>query len=545
MRIIFLLIFVYGVWCEKSEKIILDTNVCTATLGLFDKLQHEIFKQNSSQGRPSYSDIWTKLNSSKSIEVVISKYLTEADRTRYKQPISITRLILELKEKRPQTVLHIPVYIYNEAVNGISSKMNKDIALLYESYIDLFVSMPVKTIVDNSTVIEGEDLPTKCRACDNDKLFQITKNFLLKALRSNKNLEGLIKYLSEEIPDKKRQTEDRLSDLNEICENVKSKIDLWDTQMKIFLSNNGVRDYKTDTDQFQSVAGKISMFSRNKFKGIDFNSPVDVIANRLIKFKEEFDFFDLQIYLYAKEKNAHILTLNTQAFQEVNDPVFLDYFRTTKILNPSINFQELADLDGPSDCKTAMETVIKRDFESDCRLLTNFKSIINLHRIELDVTRLNSMFENIFCVIREQLLKGKSLNIVLRDIVFTDALDLLKIVDNQVKIDQQAMFNSDSTKVIVKQTIALRLIDKFIFNSTLGVDDFIKTKPIIDAIPKSLHYDKRLVEGVKKSITHENCNLIEFLKIFKNNDKSVRTEVTNYAKMLYYESNFRPENLDF
>lgn len=537
----FILIFVFGAWCECSNIIILDTNVCTATLELFNNLRNEIFHQNLSKTRPTYGDIWAKFTDSDSVDIVLSEYFTEVDKIRFKPSITITKLILAVNENRPEMEIHVPAYIYNEAVNGISSKMSKEFYSFCDDYDEFFASIPVRTIVDNWTLTEGTDFPEKCRSSESNALFPIMTEFLSKTMKSSENLKNLIQYLNEDTINKQKQTEARLSDLSQMCENVKSKIALWDKPMKIFLSNNGFDDYKTGTDQLSSVAGRIPAYFQNKFKNIDFNKTIDVIANRLIQFKEEFDWFDLQIYLYAMEKNASIWSLNTQAFQEINDPVFLDFFRNTKILNPSINFKGLIDLDRLSDCKSVMELVIKLDFENDYRILTNLQSITNLHRNKLDVIALNSMFHSVFSEIRQQLINGTEMKLILREMVLIDALDLIKMVDKKIQIDQQVVFNSDAAKVIVKQILSLNFIDKFLFNSTLNIDDFIKPEPFIDSIPKTLHFDKQLAEGVVKGLSAKDHNLKEFLKIFK--DKSVRTQATKYAKIIYFESNFRRESL--
>lgn len=543
VRIIFLITFFGSVFCERSDIIIFDTNVCTVSLKLFEILSDEILNQSPTKTKPNFKDIWAKFNGSSSVDIIMDQYLSEVDQIRLKKSITITKLILDLKENRPQTEIHIPVYSYNEAVNGITSKMAKDTVFFYDGYDDFFKSIPIKTIIDDRLLIKGKDYPIKYRSGESNTLFLIIKDFLSKAITTNQNLEQFINYMNNDIINKKKQTEDRLSKLNVMCENLETKMRLWDKPMKMFFSNNGVCDYKSETEQLSSVAGKISTYHRNKFTEIDFNDPIDVIAKRLIKSKEEFDFFDLQIYLYAKEMDAFILTVNTQAFQEINDPVFLDYFKDTKILNPNINLIELVDLDKSTDFETTIDRVMKRDFENDYKMLINFKSIFNLHRENLDVAELCSMFNNIFSEIRQQQTNGGDLKKILNDVAFTYALDLLITVDNRVKIDQQTVFNSDSAKLIQKQINSLIFIDKFIFNSTLSIDDFIKPKPSIDSIPKSLNFDTELVEGVKMGISNENLNLVEFLKIFKDNNKSVRVQAGKYAKMLYFESNFKRESL--
>lgn len=543
VQVIFLLIFVGSVWCKKSDIIIFDTNVCIISLKLFEILSAEIFKQSPTKTQPTYKDIWTKFNGSDSVDIIMNRYLSEEDRFQLKKSIIITKLILDLEENRSQTEIHIPVYSYNEAVNGITSKMTKDTIFFHDGYDEFFKSIPIKTTVDDRLLIKALDYPNKYRSDESNTLFSIMHDFLTKTITTNRNLKQLINYMNKDITNKKKETEARLSDLNVICENLETKIRLWDKPMKMFLSNNGIFDYKSDTEQLSSVVGKISTFYRDKFTEIDFSDPIDVISKRLIKSKEEFDFFDLQIYLYAMEKDAYILTVNTQAFQEINDPVFLNYFKDIKILNPNINLIELADLDRSIDCKTTMERVLERAFENDYKMLTNLKSIKNLHRVHLDATELHLMFNNIFTEIRQHLPNGKNLKRTLNDVGFINALDLLKIVDNRVKIDQQTLFNSYSVKVIQNQINCLIFIDKFIFHSTLSIDDFIKPKPSIDSIPKSLNFDKQLVEGVKMGISNENHNLIEFLKIFKDNNESVRVEAGKYAKMLYFESNFKRESL--
>lgn len=539
-----MLFLVYRVWGEtiftkSSEIIILDTNVCTITLKLFNNLIEEIHRQNPSEAKLNYNDVWARFKRPSSVDRIMNEYLSEADQIKSKSSIAITKQILDLKSNRPKVVFLVPVFVYNEAVNGLSSKISKGIGIkIFPQYVDFFKSIPIKTTVEIHEFIEDKDYPRK-NVLLNDTL-PVMKEFLSNAIQSNHNLEELFKYLKEDNFVKRTQTEHRLRDLFKVCVNVKNKIRLWNGQIKAFLSNNGVKDYTTETDQFATIIGKITSYATN----INFDDVIDAVAYRLIKSKEEFDFFDLQIYLYAKEKDAFILTINTQAIQEIIDPVFLGFFENMKILNPNINFKHINDLDKPSDCKTLMESAIRNDFKNDHIILNKLESIFNLHREVLNATLLNPIFRKFFIGIEQELVKGKELKTTLSETPLFDALDLLKEVNGRLKIDQQVLFATATGKVILRQINAMNYIDENIFNSTLTIDDFIKPMPTIDFVPKIARFDRGLAEGVKKGLNNENHNLKEFLNIFRDENKSVRITALKYARILYFESNFNHISLE-
>lgn len=550
IRVIFLLFFIS--WCGTSSSqptdiIIFDTNVCSEPLSLFDHLKKQFHIKHPTEDEPTYADLWLKFDGPNSVDTVLHEYLTDADRIAFKRGIQITKHILDLKENRPQVQIDIPKFVYNEVANGMTSKITKGTGKPSGDYVEFFKSMPIKTTVETGDLIEERDYPKKKPSASASELLTIMKDFLSKSIESNEDFKELSTHLDEDVPVKKRKTQNALDDLYKVSEGVEYKVKFWDKKLKSFLNKNGIKMYETSTELLASITGKIKEHWKNKVAKIKFDDPIDLIAKRLLKNNEEFDFFDLKIYLYAKERNAHILTFNTQAFQEVNDPIFLNFFEETKILNPNINFKASTDLDRLSDCKSVMESSVVNDFENDRKTLIALDPIKVSPNEQLDSTKWHEVFEKIFDEFKVKQASGKDLKSILEETPLFDALGLLKVVDNHVKIDPQLTFTGVNTQEIRQKLNSLKLLDQYIYNSALDADSFLKQTPTNEKVPEMLK-EKTLADSLRQGLSVENHNLNEFLKIFRNEivhgeTGKISNDAVKYAKILYIESNFKRESV--
>lgn len=125
---IFLLLFVDAAWCgtsstQPTERIVFDTNACSGLRALFDRV---IDVHNEKESKLlSYEDIWKMLDRPESVDGVLGGYLTDQERSKFKDGITGTKRILDLKENRPQVEIDIPIFVFNEIGMGMSSKVVK------------------------------------------------------------------------------------------------------------------------------------------------------------------------------------------------------------------------------------------------------------------------------------------------------------------------------------------------------------------------------------------------------------------------------------
>lgn len=182
--------------------------------------------------------------------------------------------------------------------------------------------------------------------------------------------------------------------MKKLSENVRDKKQIWDSELQPWLlESTNFKDYASETRLLFPIATKIIEHA-DSMKKLKYSNPTEMLMDRLLKSQEEFDIFDLKIYLYAKEKAAHIMTFNTQAFQEINDPTFLNYFEDTKILQPEINFKVSADLDRAL-CHQVLESAIKQDFARESAMLTSLEKMRLPTTTEIDVTEFHDLFKRI------------------------------------------------------------------------------------------------------------------------------------------------------
>lgn len=320
--------------------------------------------------------------------------------------------------------------------------------------------------------------------------------------------------------------QEHLDELKNANDDLSGKFELWDKKFKNLLAKNGIAAYASDTELLNSITGKIREYGKSSVSNIKFD-PVDVVAKRLTQSKEEFDFFDLQLYLYAKEKNAHIFSFNTQAFQEINDPVFLDYFRDAKVLHPYINFKEVADLDRSFACVDIFKTAIQNDLENDKKIVQEMETIKNAQNEPLDKAKVQQVFEKTTNALKEQSKTSGELRKTLEDKPLFEALDVFKMFDQHMQIDKQLVFN--------QQVKTLEYIEREFYGSSLGPEHFEKSAPVGKSIGDMLR-NKKVASLIQDGLQDKDKNLVDFLKIFKT--RANAADATLLFKSLYVESGF-------
>lgn len=532
---------------DLPEKIVFDTNVCSELRILFD---HIIETYHTKEGKAlTYEKIWTWFNGPNSVDDAFKPYLTDKERLKFKDGITTTKRILDLKANRPEIELDIPVFVFNEVAMGKSSKIVKhqsddvpDIVhdLLYTvSYQELLESIPLRKTINLNVLKEGADFPTKSKTpmSEND-LKQALKTFLTENVGVNANLLNLYEHLKDAKDIETVQK--NLNKLKDASDDLNAKTELWDKKMKKFLANSNIKDYASETELLNSITGKVKEFGKNPVKSINFNEPIDVIAKRLTQSKEEFDFFDLQLYMYAKEQKAYILSFNTQAYQEINDPVFLDFFRDSKVLHPYVNFKETVDLEKSFDCIDIFKSAIERDLERDKQFVKDLNEIKNTRNSVLDKAKVEEVFDKTTNSIKDKAKETGKLRKTLEEKPFFDALNVFKMDGSTMKIDQQLAFSSDKAKIIDQQVNTLNYINEEFYNSELEPSHFEKGTPTGTNVGNLLR-DKTLGGLIQDGLNDKDKNLREFLQLMKDPKKLADAKFR--YKALYVESNFEEDKL--
>lgn len=559
IKFIFSILFVCITSSFADHKVIIDTNLWKNTIDFFTKIKEVVPKSNGAQ--QNFNEIWESFgNEADSVDLLLRQNPT-IDPIEYEEGITVTKYILDMwnhkTNNQPDIEINVPVYVYNEVAKGLSSKLGNPSEELNSNVEPFFKSMQEyrpNTHVDFEDLIKGTDYPEKISSKDDKILIKTFKEFLAKnngkftALLNHWEINTQDKNLAKkEIIRKKTETKNYLDELNKIGETLAFKKKNWNPKLDKLLKENGKNIYAKETNLLASITGKIKEHSKNKVEKMNFGDANDLIAKRLVKNNEEFDIFDLEIYLYAQEQGAHIMTSNTQAFQEVNDPIFLNFFKDIKILNPSINFETLADLNKPGDCKSVMESALLEDFENERRELTSFSDpyVKISDDCQVESSKLNQMFSEVM----SEILGKQTIEVgqFLEENPIFDALDLLKTVDNHLKIDQKQTFASENVQEIKRKMNSLKILDKYIFNSALNVNDFTKATPLSVKEPTMLR-DKGVIDAITNSLNAERTMnekdfcLKEYLKMFK--DDTARIDATKLAKALQLENEFSRKTLE-
>ncbi|XP_014273660.1 uncharacterized protein [Halyomorpha halys] len=454
--------------------LVLDTNMWADLRLILTRLQKKTGK--------SFEDLWKAFN-----DDFIKETLNPNEREAFRSVTNFMKRLLEMKNSSAKYVIYVPSFVYNEAGRSVSSKITSD-AKGDELFLDIFnkvvKSIPIETKVDNVVLEEGIGYPKKSEI----KTGNIIKTMMKDFLKNNKQatLIQLIDFLKNADEGRKQYITERTNWNKHFIADVLHKNQKWDQPMGEACKVLGL-DYEPRTKALSSLYGSI-----HKYRDVDkipFQpDPVEAIADRLTMADEEFDFFDLLIYLHAKENKAYIITRNTQAYQEINDPSFLGYFEDVKIMHPLINFDSLDDLKNSGELLKIIETSIKKDFnELDlpiCRELDQqlSKPVFVEKGGEL-ITKALSSYSSPFT---QRLKIEMSLGIVLR---------VLRIENKQLKASREFFFEEYNTNKVS----ILRFIDENFFNNQLKSEDFVKDDVVIEKTRKQFLKSKLLSNYLKNN----------------------------------------------
>lgn len=552
---------------EPTQTIVLDSNFCYELRILFDRLIDQHHAKRPDEKALSYEAIWQSFEQGKSVRDVFKEHLSEQLMKKSEKGLVATDRILDLKRSGLPIEFDIPVYVFNEVAAGKSSKINtlqsdyvKDIVsdmLFTVSYMDFFNSIPIKTNFEIKMLVEGHNFPAKPEKLEPPAKFQpLPENELEKRMKEfleqkqlntnggvlNKNLDKLMKHLSQTPDTDKIKMQERIDRMKKVNADLHDKFELWDTKMKNVLAHN-FPDYNTDTMILHAINGKIREYP--PIKNFDFKQPVNELAKRLVQSKEEFDFFDLQIYLYAKEKNAPIFTFNAQAFQEVNNPCFLEYFKDTKILHPELNFKQANDLRRSADCIKIIETAIQDDFSNDKRRLTDTNVIKKSNNDELEISKFHEKIGATIDRIKSKygLQQFGKLETLISEDPLPEALNILKPAGEKVTISKQLTFSTSDYKIVEQKVKALRFIDREFLDLKLSASDFVNDPqaPPSKKQKKNFPAEPELGRLLQEGIENDNANLDSLVKSFR--DLSLNSDAITISRALYVENSFNKQEI--
>lgn len=541
---IFLFLFIHQTWLLVSSDnlkkvIIFDSNIWIKSVYLFNHIIEQ--PASKSAGVTNYQELWNKLDGTSSAKGKLEEIVGHFNMDKYEEGVRIVQNILDLKKQWPNIEIDVPTFVYAEVAKGMTSKMEKPIDTVKGDYMvtydNFFNSLPIKTNVAKqqaNALTEGTDYPRKFTTNDPNKKEQMLlhmKSFLETNAPRNGRLTELIDYLKINIADKKKQIQNRFTQWKPECDNIISSGNIWEVKVKELYG----RYYKSNAALLSDIAGKFIAYQASDLNKMQFTDPIDEIGKRLLHKSEEFDTFDLEIYLYAKEKQLPIVTCNTQAFQEIHDPVFLDYFSDIKVLNPNINFQNVHSLDQPFDLANIMKNALLQDFEA----LKN-KLIGHLQKMSISAGKMIEFTKKTFDELKTAVEQRKNLKKNFEGMPFFDAINLLCIADNRIKINQNTLFSSKIFKDIKKKINALKILDQML-GSTITASDFQRTEATINDPQLNLKKDKTLAEFINSNRQDESHNLGEFLKLAKS-DEHLKDAV-KYAQVLFIKTKYDDESV--
>lgn len=434
-----------------------------------------------------------------------------------------------LKIKDRSVPSYDPVYDWITDNHGLVSQQELQIGVDFpKNHVKIAKKMDRRR--RNEELLEKDAKELREQATDflknfvNDPNFNALRNRLkelkdsresLKLIKPNKlnSNSDIGKEWNTAINDVRTRTEQ----LNILANNLEFKRN-WDSQMRKYteLASAMPRIQHSETIKFLNLQSKFEehFINANREDAIDRMTVDEMIADRLVKHREEFDFLDLRIYLYAKEKNAFILTRNTQAFQEVEDPIFFNYFKDVKILHPLINPNEHPYIDGKFDIAHFVEAAIKNDFNHILGTLKqkNSEEFIKItNRLELPVTKLQSAINSVISEMQlhkkkvgdKEMLDGRKASQKLTTMF--EALGALKMDKSGIKIDAKTLF-SNPKRNNIKQTVeSLEFIKKHFIThgNRLRIEDFVCERD-----SRSRKKDPSEIKDIIKAIHHNDSPII-------------------------------------
>lgn len=522
-----------------KARVIFDTNILSNVQKLFDFCKKKISKNGfgarvnrillkSRHHRNFYQKIWNILKKF-NVNKFFKRFLKPKDMVQFATAVAVVQRIITGCTFGLDIDHVVPSFVFNEFTTGFTSKTNEPINYQPNiSRIAFLYSIPnVKILSIKCPLQEGVDFPPKF-AGNHEQNLQQLENFIKKQCEINKRLNDLVEHMRGDdvkIQDRVKDTEKLIQTSN----NVLNRCNLYDKIAENVFSVNR-RIYSSLSTRISSFVGKIKNFKPIKPKVISFDDAVHNLAERLLKDKEEFDYADLIIYLNAVELNAKVLTLNKQAFQEINDPVFLGYFKNVAIIHPEINYNSFFDLYVPDNCETIMKTAVINFDEMD-QFFANQDTIKNKHGDEFESRLIGGAHEKWLQMIQNPAAENDLASKFSWENTVFSSIDLLKNENNNLQIDSARLF--DTPRKITAKIDKIHFINEYFFDSQLRSDNFTTPSPFGNSQPAMLK-NERLRELVENNTFNE--NLDQFLSII--DDRAKTKACTDYFMALHIQTIF-------
>ncbi|XP_014289594.1 uncharacterized protein [Halyomorpha halys] len=542
---------------KNAQNFVIDTNLWGDIRVILNRLKERT--------GTSYKELWTVLN-----DDLITKHLKSDEIVKFRGVINVLKAIAEMRNSSSKYVIHIPSFVFNEAARSVSSKINSIAGTgndkFVQSFEEIVDSIPIKKIYDYR-VLKGEgdegvhkgegDYPRKTKeknvmtilrdflenqitqggeTSDNE---QITESQKKNKREEKESFNKLIEHLKNADQAKKDGVRENTENMQKKITDVFNKNKKWDQAMSEASEVHGFH-YETKTKLLNSLYDSIIKF-RNVNQFAFSSDPVGVIAERLAIKNEEFDLFDLKIYLYAKENQAHILTKNTQAFQEINDPCFLGYFDDVKIMNPSINFETIKDFTQPGALNEIIKRLVIKDFnEVDLPICKELDKKLTPRILEKKGGELVKAAESNF-------LKGSEIETSLGSV-----LKVLKFENGKLKLSRKFFFEEfKPIKITLLQYIQQNIFDNQLSANNFNHDDVkdekrieIAKKKMVKANSLADHLDKNpRVKGLLQKYKTQSVEsfIDEFLKTYRG--KSTE-EIEGLFKTLSIKRHFSEPEIE-
>lgn len=508
----------------KKFVVIFDTNLLSKVQNLFDY----VIKKSKNKNGMYYKQIWNKLKKN-GVERVFRKVFST---DQFADAIAVVKRIMESLILKVKMTNVIPSFVFNEFVMGFTSKMNQILKNQIPNLrcIAFLYSIPnIRILSIKCPLEEGVDFPPKSTSNHAQNVDKMDK-FIELQCQTNKLLEDLVEHMRGYDIHNQKCVKKYTEQLATQGSNVVARYKSFDKIVKNLLSKYKYV-YTSAVLKIQTIAGKVMDFKQKEPKIISLANARRNLAERLLKAEEEFDFADLIIYLIARDMKAIVFTFNKQAFQEVNDPIFLGYFHNIQIMHPDINYKTITDLCEPENCETIMQNALGNFDELD-DFFRNHDKIHNKYGDEFDSVFIRTAYGKWLEEIKQN--QGASKNWASKPSgepnVFT-AIDLLTNVNNNLQIDSSRMFDTNKIDSKIK---LLQLINKYFFTNQLQSNHFTHPNPVPSNSKPAMLKNKTISDLVENGSFYNNLN--QFLSLFE--DRTKYKAASQYFVALHIQSVF-------
>lgn len=344
----------------KTE-IIIDTNTWTPIRTLFHRIQ-KIYKLPDSPSTENYNTIWahvkTEIQNNNRIDTLL-----EEQGAPYLKPLLSQIFLNKVK-------VYVPDFIYHEFVEGNTVKVTGTIKLATEErneYINqnkMFIQtmpgmieiapynsdsvnrgMPVKLPPkppSNSNMQEQPQTKPKKAKYNLQEVIPNIQEFLQQQNLDNPELKKLIEHMATLSQNSWEQTEK----LQKITQKYYYKVRYLDKNILTLKTKLQISDLQYKTTLFADSSAALY----NNLKNLKtINKPssataIEKLAHHLAKGQSDdleiFDWFDLKLFITAKERNAVVITTNTAMLHEIYDALLQGYFDNVKLWMPQFCNQD-------------------------------------------------------------------------------------------------------------------------------------------------------------------------------------------------------------